>query len=433
MEYIFLALFCVSLFVCVLLDVSVIYALLAGLVIFSVYALIKGYSVKNVIDFSVTGVKTVKNILITFILIGMLTALWRDSGTIPVIVCYASRLITPPVFLLMTFLLNCLISVLTGTAFGTAATMGVICSTMGGALGIAPFFTGGAVLSGAFFGDRCSPVSTSALLTATLTKTDIFDNIKKMLKTAAIPFLLTSVIYTLTGIKLKTQGEIADLNAVFGAEFSLSLLCIIPAVILLILAICRVNVKITMAVSIVSSVPISIFVQHTPLKLIPKLLLTGFTAENGEVAAMLNGGGIKSMLRVSAIVLIASAFSGIFQKTGMLDSIKANIKKLSSATTPFAAILVTSVLTGLIACNQSLTIMLTNQLTEDCETDKSRLAIALEDTAVVIAPLVPWSIAGAVPLNSVSAPLSAIAFACFLYILPMCGLIKSVYKKIKRC
>lgn len=80
---------------------------------------------------SVSGVKTVKNILITFMLIGMLTALWRKAGTIPIIVCYAAQLISPALFLLMTFLLNCFISVLTGTSFGAAATMGVICAAIG--------------------------------------------------------------------------------------------------------------------------------------------------------------------------------------------------------------------------------------------------------------------------------------------------------------
>ena len=113
------------------------------------------------------GVKTVSGILLTFLVIGVLTAFWRASGTIPVIVCYASGLIRPSVFLLMSFLLNCGISFLTGTSFGTAATMGVICASMGSAMHISPVLTGGAVLSGAFFGDRCSPLSTSALLVAT--------------------------------------------------------------------------------------------------------------------------------------------------------------------------------------------------------------------------------------------------------------------------
>ena len=432
MEYITIALFCLSLFVCLLLDISIIFALKAGLIIFSVYGICKGYSLRDMVRFSITGVKTVKNILTTFFLIGMLTALWREAGTIPVIVCFAAKLIRPPIFLMMTFLLNCLVSFLTGTAFGTAATMGVICSTMGTSLGIPPVFIGGAVLSGVYFGDRCSPVSTSALLTATLTETDIFTNIERMLRTAAIPFLITCAIYTLVGITLDSSGEVPDLASIFGMEFNLSFLSVLPAIVLLVLSLCKVSVKIAMTASIITALPVCLWIQLTPLDIIPQIMLTGFVAEHSEVAPMLNGGGIVSMMKVAVIVCISSAYSGIFQNTGLLENMKSSIQKFAEKTTSFAAILVTSGLTGMIACNQTLTIMLTNQLTSNAEKDRSRFAIALEDSAVVVAPLVPWSIAGAVPLAAIDAPMLSIAFACFLYLLPLCELIKSVVHKKRK-
>lgn len=368
----------------------------------------------------------------TFFLIGMLTVIWREAGTISVIVCLAAKLIQPAVFLLLTFLLNCLISFLTGTAFGAAATMGVICSTMGAPLQISPILTGGAVLSGVYFGDRCSPVSTSALLVATLTQTDIFNNIKKMLQTATIPFLLTCLIYALIGFMLNGSGDVPDLDAIFGLEFNLSLWAVVPALVVLILSLCRVNVKITMIASIIAALPICLWVQQTPLEAIPGILLTGYTAQNVEVAAMLNGGGIVSMLRVAAIVCISSAYSGIFQNTGLLENIKCSLQRLAKKTTAFAAMLLTSAITGMIACNQTLTIMLTHQLTDSTEKDKEQLAIALEDSAVVVAPLVPCSIAEAVPLASIDAPLTSIVFACFLYLLPLYGFVKSVIYKHHR-
>lgn len=115
---------------------------------------------------SAQGVRAAKNILTTFVLIGILTSLWRAGGTIPAIVCYSVRVMEPRLFLVCSFLLNCLVSFLTGTAFGSAATMGAVCMTMAAALGADPLMTGGAILSGVYFGDRCSPVSTSALLVA---------------------------------------------------------------------------------------------------------------------------------------------------------------------------------------------------------------------------------------------------------------------------
>lgn len=432
MESITLILFCLMLLLCLVFDVSILYALAAGLILFTVYGIRKGFSLKAMLTFSLNGIKTVKNILITFFLIGMLTALWRAAGTIPVIVCFAARLIRPSIYLMMTFLLNCMISFLTGTAFGTAATMGVICSTMGASLGISPVFIGGAVLSGVFFGDRCSPVSTSALLTATLTGTDIFSNIRGMLRTAALPFLLTCVIYLLTGIFLNTNGEIPDLAAIFGEQFDLSALCALPAVLLLILSLCKVNVKLAMTASIAAALPICLFVQHTPLSELPHLLFSGFQSDHAAIASMLNGGGITSMLKVAAIVCLSSAYSDIFRSTGLLEGIKSSLQSFAQRTTTFTAILLTSILTGMIACNQTLSIMLTDQLTRDLEPDQNRLALALEDTAVVVSPLIPWCIAGAVPLATVGAPTLSVAFACFLYLLPLCRLIHSILHKKKQ-
>ncbi len=424
MEYITLASFCLALFGCLLFDVSILWALGIGFVIFFSYSLWKGYSFLETMRFSLSGVKTVRNILITFLLIGMLTALWRDAGTLPVIVCFSAQFIHPSIFLLMTFLLNCLISFLTGTSFGTAATMGVICSTMGAALGVSPLFVGGAVLSGIYFGDRCSPVSTSALLTATLTKTDIFTNIKAMFRTATVPFLFSCLIYGAMGFFSHSGEAVPDLSAIFGLDFRLSPWAMVPAVVLLTLSLCKVDVKISMAASIASALPLSIFLQDTPIESLPLLLLTGYTAQHSEVGAMLNGGGIVSMLKVTAIVCLSSAFSGIFQSTGLLAPIKQSIREITKKTNAFFAILLTSIMTSMVACNQTLAIMLTAQLTNEIEADRNRFAIALENSVVVVAPLVPWSIAGAVPLASIEAPTASLLFACFLYLLPLWELVR---------
>ena len=419
MEWIVLGLFCTGLLLCIVLDFSILYALGAGLVLFWLYGKYKGFSWGALFEMSLSGVKTVKNILITFLLIGLLTALWRDAGTIPVIVCYATRLIRPSIFLLMTFLLNCGVSILTGTAFGTAATMGVICATMANTMGIDLMLVGGAVLSGVFFGDRCSPVSTSALLVAELTGTNIFQNIKGMVRTAMVPFLATCGIYTLIGIFTVGDGQVPDLQSMFGREFALSWVALLPAVVILVLSVMQVNVKKAMSLSILTALPISLLVQGTTVAQLPALLFSGYKAADPQVAAMINGGGVMSMVRVACIVSLSSAFSGIFRSTGLLDSIKQAIGKLSARTNPFAATMCTSLVAGMIACNETLAIMLTNQLCDDLEPDNAKRAMNLENTAVVLSALVPWSIASGVPLASVGGPARSILLACFLYLLPL--------------
>lgn len=429
MEWITLGLFCAGLLLCIILDFSILYALVAGLVIFMLYGKHKGFSWRELVEMALSGVKSVKNILITFVLIGMLTALWRDAGTIPAIVCYASQLIRPSIFLVMTFLLNCGVSVLTGTSFGTGATMGVICATMAATMEIDMLLVGGAVLSGAYFGDRCSPVSTSALLVSELTGTNIFRNIKGMVKTAMVPFLAACAVFLLLGMTTNHSGQVPDLRAVFGREFVLNWVALLPAVVILVLSAFQIKVKIAMSVSILTALPISVLLQGTSLAELPGLLLTGYQAADAELAGMINGGGIFSMVRVGCIVSLSSTYSGIFRKTGLLDNAKQLIAKIAQRTNAYTATLCTSIVAGMIACNQSLSILLTNQLCDGLEEDKEKFALDLENTAVVVAPLVPWSIAGGVVLSAIGAPTASILFTCFLYLLPLWRLTVEAFGK----
>lgn len=423
MEVLTIGIFCALLIICIITGKSILYALLAGLIIFSLYGKKQGYSWRQISRMALQGAWKVKNILLTFILIGMLTALWRQAGTIPAIICYTVHLIKPSTFLLMTFLLNCLISVLTGTALGTAATIGVVCATMASALGIPSWMTGGAILSGVYFGDRCSPVSTSALLVAELTETGIYTNIKNMIKSALAPFTITCILYLTVSIQLHGKTEMPDLGHAFGSEFRLSWIALLPAAVILLLSVMQAGVKIAMIASIVTAIPVCIGLQNMAFTELPELLLNGFHSTDVAVAAMLNGGGITSMLKVGAIVCISSSYSGIFQATGILNGFQKMVCLLADRIKPYFAVLVTSILTSVMACNQTLAIMLTGQLCSRTEPDKLRFANNLEDSAVIIAPLVPWSIACAVPLTAAGAPGYSVLFAVFLYLLPLCDLV----------
>ena len=431
MEFVSLALFCLALLVCVIFDIPVLYALGVGLVVFSAYAKIKKHTFKSIFRMIFDGIKTSKNILINFLLIGLLTASWRESGTIAFIISSASELINPQVFVLMTFILNAFVSFLMGTSFGTSATMGVICMTMAKSMGMNPVIAGGAMLSGALWGDRCSPVSTSALLVSELTKTDIFINIKNMFRTAAIPTVVTCIIYLALGISAGDSGAVPDLKALFSQEFNLHPLTVIPAVVILALSLFRVKTKFVLLASLVSASVIGVAVQDMEVLQTLKVLILGYEAKTEALSHMMNGGGLVSMLNATAIVCISSAYSGIFAATGLLDSMREKISSVGRKITPFGATMVTSALTSLISCNQTLAIILTHQLCDGMEKNKEKAAINLENTAVVISPLVPWSIAAAVPLTSSGAPDASVLAAVFLYILPLWSFLTALHKRRK--
>ena len=193
----------------------------------------------------------------------------------------------------------------------------------------------------------------------------------------------------------------------------------LPAVLVLGLALLRVDVKKTLGASIAAGCLVCVLVQHMAPVAVLDLLLWGFQPENERIAAMMQGGGVLSMLSVMLIVCLSSCYAGIFEGTGLLRGFVARIHALCLRVHPFAGVLCASIVTSLVACNQTLAVLLTHQLCQKSVAEKERFALMLEDSVVVIAPLVPWSIAGAVPLASISAPVLSLAAACYLYFLPL--------------
>ena len=425
-----ISLFSLSLIVCLLLKISVVYALIIGYIIFIIYGLIKGYKLKVLIKKSFEGIMTVKNILLVFILIGMITALWRASGTIAFIVYMGSKLISPAILILLTFLLCSILSLLIGTSLGTAATMGVICFSIGKAMGVNPYYVGGAVLSGIYFGDRCSPMSTSALLIAELTKTNLYTNIKLMIKTSVIPFVVTCLFYLLLGFKSTISNISINVTEIFKQNYNLNIIVIIPAILIVILSILKINVKKTMLVSIVISFIIAMFIQRDSIVTLINYCIFGYHHTNEKLNLMMKGGGILSMVNVSLIVGISSSYSGIFKETKMLVSLKKYLKDFSKKTSSYFVIFLSSIISGAIACNQSLGTILTNELCGEL-VEKQKRAIILENTVILLVGLIPWNIAMGVPLKTIGIGVMSGIYAFYLYFLPLWNLFLGVIEERK--
>lgn len=444
--------------------VKLVFAMLAGLALFVGYALVRGHGVRRVLAMCGRGIVTAKGILILFVLLGLLTALWRAGGVIPLMVVHSVKVIHGGGFLLAVFLLNCAMSLLTGTALGTAATVGVVCATAGHALGVSPCWVGGAILSGAYFGNRTSPISSMALLTANITNTDIYANVRRMLKTTWLPLLLSCAIYLVVGLcgfandlsgvaggsiyasDVAGNFSAEPVRALFAKEFSLSPWCILPAVLMIILSTLRVQSSRVLLLSALAALPFALVIENRSLADVLRAVVFGFHAHTPELAPMINGGGLLSMLNVFWIVVIAGCYAGIFKETGMLTPLKSAVERIAARTNSFFATLVASCVTACVVCNQTLTIILTHQLTENldtdsapsttklCDADKSSdmpttivknesHALDLYDTAVTVIALVPWSVATAMVLAAANAPASSVLCACFLYLLPICRLV----------
>lgn len=444
-------LFCAVLFASVALGWSIIPALFVGVLLFMGYGLVRRCSLRAMASRAAGSVRSAGTVVVAFVLIGVLTSLWRASGTIAFIVAHSTAVIHAATVIPLSFLLCSAMSVLVGSSFASAATMGTICMSLGLSMQANPVMLGGAILAGVYVGDRCSPVSTSALLVKQLTHTNLFNTIARMLRTGAVPFVLSCVVYVAAAVvewlcasggsgfgaasaAVSTNASsITDIGGLFSSAFDLHWLTLVPALLVIVLALLRVDVRLLMLASIAASVAICVGVQHMEWAELLRLLIFGYHAQNPQVAALLDGGGILSMLTVMAIVCISSAYAGIFAETRMLARLQQVIEMLGHRLGACGATMITATCAAALACNQTLTIMLTHQLCGglygDDESERSAQAIDLEDSAVVIAPLIPWSIAGAVPLATINAPTLSLAAATFLYLLPLSRMLTSAVRR----
>ncbi len=430
LELLVLALFCAVLIVCVALPLPIVGALAVGLLIFCLYGRHRGCTWGELARMGASGIVTVKGVLTAFILIGMLTAFWRASGTVAEIVILASPLVSPAVAPLATFTLCGVMSFLTGTAFGTSATMGVVCMTLASSMGADLLICGGAVLSGSYFGDRCSPLSTSALLVRVVTHTELGENFRAMVKTAAVPFAAAVVLYAVLGFAGATGAGATSLGAIdaLARTFDQGLVALVPAALVLVLPLFRVSVKGAMGASIVAAAAVCVFARGIAVDDLLRFALVGYSSTDATIQQLMGGGGLVSMVNVTCIVCLSSSYSGIFEGTGLLAGVQKHIAGIAERLTPFGAVLAVAIPASMIACNQTLSTMLTHQLCAPVEPDNHAMAIDLEDSVIVISPLVPWSVACSAVVSMCGAPALCYLASFYLWLIPLwrfaCALVR---------
>lgn len=430
MELAVILAFCLQLIAFVAMGVNVLVPLAVGFALFFAYGLARGHAPSALLRSAAHGAGAALGVLESFVLIGVLTALWRADGTISQIVVMTSSFVGPRTAPLACFLLCALVSYLIGTSFGTAATMGVACGTLSGAMGANALLTGGAVLAGCYFGDRCSPVSSSALLVRTLTGTRMRDNLKGMLRTAAVPFAVSVAFYAALGFALAPAGAGAGTGAGGGVSgllvsaFGYNLWALVPAALIFILPLTGLGMKRCMGLSCAAAALVCLSRGSGALDL-ARWAWAGYAASDPSVAALMDGGGILSMVNVSLVVSISSSYAGLFDETGLVDGVRASVEVVARRFGAFAAVLTVSVPASMIACNQTLAIMLSEQLCEKCEPDPGRLAIDLENGPVVISPLIPWSIACSTILTFSGAPANGWIAAVYLWLIPLWHLVST--------
>ena len=418
------ALFVAAMAVSLSFGVTMILPLIVGLLAFGTLALRRGFSLRSILGMVGKGMWSSRMVMVIMLLIGCLTSLWRQSGTIAYFTYYGVRLIPPQAFILAAFVLSALMSYALGTSFGVAATIGVILMTIARASGVSTVIAGGAIFSGIYFGDRGSPAASSASLVANETGTDASQNFKRMMPSALLPLGLCVLIYAALSLWNRPGAVDSALLARFQGEFALSLWCLLPTVLLLALAFAGMKIKYVMAIDVLVSLILTLVLQKTSLLDALRMMLLGYVPRDPELTAILSGGGMKSMLEIVCILLLSSGCSGIFEGTKMLSSVEGALRRLCGRIGRFPAMVLTSIATACVFCNQTIGIIMCRQCMGGNypDTDQGRIDLMLdiENSVVTLSGLVPWCIACSVPMGMLGLDVRALPFACFLYLIPLC-------------
>ena len=389
------------------------------LVFTSIVATGIGLSEKIKISFVIkkifSSIKSISTPIIILLLVGALAGSWKVSGIIPAMVYYGLNLVDPAVFLPLTLVVSTLVSLTTGSSYTTSATVGIALVAVGVAFNIPSGMTAGAVISGAYFGDKMSPLSDTTNLAPAMAGTDLYSHIKYMTYTTFPTYAITLVVFIILSFNMEigSAGEMKDIRSLSETilqDFHISpLLFLIPALVI-ILAFLKVRPVIALSFGILGAIIFSIIFQNNILDSIDpskstSILLSIFTdtsipTENERIIRLYDSGGMKGMLWTIYLTISAMIFGGSMDGIGALKKITNYLlNKAESIFGLFASTAASCLGINIVASDQYLAIVIPGKMFKDAFEEKNLSAVnlsrTLEDTGTVTSALIPWNTCGA--------------------------------------
>lgn len=340
------------------------------------------------------------------LIVGALIGTWIAGGIVPGLIYYGLNLFTPSMFLFLLPIICSIISVSTGSAWTTAGTLGIAAMGIGEGLGIPPAITAGAIVTGASFGDKLSPLSDSTNLAAAVSGVNVFDHVRHMLYTTVPSFTISVIIFGLMGIKYKGQAvDITQINIVLDTlknTFWISPWILLAPLFVVLIVLLKVPAVPGMLAGTGAGIVFS-FLQGYNLKDILYYLFYGFEISTGNqmVDKLLNRGGMVSMLEIIALVICALAFGGLIKQIGCIDTIlDAILMRFKSRGSIILSNIIACIAMNFMAADQYMAIVIPGQMYkpayEKLNLHPKNLSRVLEDSGTLTSGLVPWSTCGAV-------------------------------------
>ncbi len=380
--------------------------LIAAAGVAGIIALRLGYNYKEIEAGIIESMMKGMPAMLIVIVVGALIGSWIAAGTIPMLIYYGLELISPQFFLLTACVVSSVISLVTGTSYGTVGTIGVAFIGIANGLNVPLEQAAGAVVGGAYFGDKLSPFSDTTNLAPVAARSNLFDHIRHMLWTTTPAWLLGLLVYFVMGVMsqtdyMSTMERAENIQQILKNSFQFNLLLLIPLVITLYFAMRKKPVIPGMLFSAAVAALLAIFIQQLDMATAVRSMVHGYEAVTGDamVDKLLTRGGMVSMMHVTLIAFCAFAFGGIVQKAGMLGVLLEHMLKVANTVGKLiASTVASSMAVALMTGSSFLSILIPGELFAPAyrkfNIAAKNLSRTTEDSGTVIVPLVPWSIAG---------------------------------------
>ena len=409
--------------------------ILLGVFVAAVIGLRAGFSWKDIESGMLNGITNSLQAIVILCIIGILIGVWILSGVVPTLLYYGLKILHPSIFLPAALIICSITSLATGTSWGTTGTIGIALIGIGGGLGFPLPLVAGTVLSGAYFGDKMSPLSDTTNLAPAMAGTDLYTHIKHMSYTTGVSYALTLVINIIIGFFYGGgQANLEKVNQILtgiDAQFSINPLMLIPPALVMVLAMRKIPAVPGIVIGILSAGVLGAIFQGNSFGSLLSAAYGGYASNSGVEAVdnLLTKGGFESMMYTVSLVICAMMFGGIMEKTNQLRVVVTFIlKKAESTGSLITATVLTAIGANLILCDQYMSIVMTGKMYSQSFTDKGlhpkNLSRAIEDSATVTANLVPWNSGGAYQAATLGVPTIAyLPFNFFCWITPIVSVI----------
>lgn len=377
--------------------------ILISIFILIVYGILKKVSYRELEKSMISSVSTSISAIYIFLLIGVLISSWLISGTIPTLLYIGFSIVSASFFYAIVFLITSIIGTAIGSSLTTVATVGVAMLGVASSIDASLVITAGAIVSGAFFGDKMSPLSDTTNLAASVVGIDLFTHIKNMMYTTIPAFIISLIAYAVLSPSSETIDTqlIAHYKDILLSTNLIHWYSLLPLVLLIICTVYKLPSLATLAISAISGIVISYFHRLIPLNELFTILYNGFTMHTGVEAidSLLSRGGMNSMVFTIILIVLSLSMGGLLFALGIIQTLLQSVQLLlTSVGTAITGSALTAIAINLFIGEQYLSILLTGEAYKEkfksLQLHPKNLSRVIEDAGTVINPLVPWSVCG---------------------------------------